>query len=352
LNNLTVTAVFFAFARVFAEHGLHLHTSARVLLGAGTTAGVVLQAVVLLPYLRGERLRFRPHFGDPAVARVLRLSLFVVGYVVVNQIGFWVVLALANGQRGAVSAFTIAFMFFQLPHALFAVSLLTALFPDLSHAAATDDWDAYRTHFSAGFRGVVYLLAPATAGYLILSGPVTRLVLARGFASASDAALVAGVLQALAAGLVFFSVFQFLTRCFYALQDTRTPTVANAVAVAVNTVINFPLFAWLGVRGLGFAQSIAYAVGAAALVWMLARRVPEGLHLKALPRPLVRICIAAGAMAGGVWIVARVAPGGDALTVTAAVGAGAILYLAFSQVAAVEEREILLVFLRRRNAGK
>src|SRR5207237_4858602 len=135
------------------------------------------------------------------------------------------------------------------------------------------DWDSYRRWFASGIRGVVFLLLPATLGYAILAGPVTRLLLARGFADVRDAALVAGVLRALTAGLLFFSAFQFLTRCFYALHDTRTPTALNAVAVAINTALNFPLFAWLGVSGLGYAQSIAYAVGVALLAWRLAGRV-------------------------------------------------------------------------------
>jgi len=348
LNNVTVAAVFFFYARVIGQHGLHLSTRAKVVLGAGTTAGVALQALVLLPYLRGDGLRFRARIADPAVARVARLSAFVIGYVVVNQIGLWVVLALANGRSGGVTAFTIAFMFFQLPHALFAVSLLTAIFPDISQAAIDEDWGAYRRWFASGLRGVVYLLLPATLGYAILAGPITRLVIARGFAGARDAALVAGVLQALVAGLLFFSAFQFLTRCFYALHDTRTPTALNAVAVAVNIAVNFPLFAWLGVAGLGYAQSIAYAVGVCLLAWRLAGRVPGGLHLRGLLGPFARMGAISAVMAAAVWVVARVHPGGDALTVAIAAGAGAILYLAFSQVARIEERELLLVFFRRR----
>ena len=171
----------------------------------------------------------------------------------------------------------------------------------------------------------------------------------RGFANAHDAALVAGVLRALTAGLLFFSAFQFLTRCFYALHDTRTPTALNAVAVAINTALNFPLFAWLGVSGLGYAQSIAYAVGVALLTWRLAGRVPGGLQLGSLVRPTARVALGSAVMAAAVGLVARLHPGGDAATVAIAVGAGAILYLAFSQVARVEERELLLVFFRRRS---
>jgi putative peptidoglycan lipid II flippase len=348
LNNIAVAAMFLFYARVIGEHSLHLSTTARIVLGAGTTAGVALQALVLIPYLRGDGLRFRARFRDPAVVRVARLSLFVAGYVVVNQIGFWMVFVLANGQRGGVTAFTIAFMFFQVPHALFAVSLLTALFPDISQAAALEDWPAYRRRVASGIRGVVYLLLPATIGYVILSAPATRLVLARGFADTRDAALVAGVFRGLGVGLVFFSAFQLLTRCFYALQDTRTPTAMNAAAVAVNVAVNFPLFAWLGVAGLGYAQSIAYAVGVGLLAWKLVGRVPGGLGLRGLVAPLGRIGVASVAMGAAVWLIAWVHPGGDLGTVTIAVGAGAILYLAFSQVARVEERELLLVFFRRR----
>jgi putative peptidoglycan lipid II flippase len=352
VNNVAVTAMFVAYARVIGQHGLHISPTARVTLGAGTTAGVVLQAILLVPYLRGDGLRFRARFTDPAVRRVAKLSAFVVGYVVINQIGFWVVLALANGRRGGVTAFTIAFMFFQVPHALFAVSLLTALFPDISQAAADGDWDAYRGWFASGVRGVAYLLLPATAGYLLLARPITRLILARGFANAHDALLVAGVLQALTIGLIFFSLFQLLTRSFYALHDTRTPTALNAVAVAVNTGINFPLFAWLGVAGLGYAQSIAYAVGAALLAWRLAVRVPGGLRLQELARPIGRMLAAAAAMGAIVALVALARPFDDALTVTIAVLAGAILYLAFSQVAGIEERELLLVIFRRTRGGR
>jgi putative peptidoglycan lipid II flippase len=342
LNNLVVVGTLVAYARVISEESLHLSLGAKTLLGAGTTAGVVLQAVVLLPFLRGERLRFNPRLNDPAVTRVVRLAVFVLGYVVVNQIGLWVVLALANGARGGVTAYQIAFIFLQLPHGLFAVSIITALFPDLSRAAATEDWETFRHWFATGVRGVFYLLAPAAIGYAILARPITRLILARGVADVRDAAAVASVLEAFAASLVFFSAFQLLTRSFYALGDTRTPTAINAVAVAANTIANLPLFAWLGVRGLGFGHAIGYATGTALLSAMLARRVPGGIDARSLATALARNLVVAAAMGFCVWVISRVVPGGDVVVVGVTAGAGAILYLAFSQVAGVEERSILL----------
>jgi putative peptidoglycan lipid II flippase len=347
LNNLVVAATLVAFARVVGTQSLVLDGGAKMLLGAGTTAGVVLQAIVLMPFLRGERLRPRFSFTDPAVTRVLRLATFVIGYVAVNQVGLWVVLALANGVRGGVTSWQVAFIFFQLPHGLFAVSLHTALFPDLSRAAQTGDWDTFRQRLATGIRGVAYLLAPAAVGYAVLAHPVTRLIVARGVADTKDAAAVASVLQCFAAGLVFFSAFALLTRAFYALPDTRTPSLLNAVVNGVMIALAFPLFFWLGVRGLALAHATSYLVGSLLLAFVLHRRVPGGLRLTHIAGVFARIAAAAAGMGVCVWILTRVIDGPDVVVVGAGVGAGAILYLAFSQVAGLEERSVLLQLLGR-----
>lgn len=348
LNNLVVTATFIAYARTVVAPSLELSTGAKVLLGAGTTAGVVLQAAIMLPALRGERLRPRFDLRDPAVGRVLRLAVFVIGYVVVNQIGLWVVLALANGVTGGVTSWQVAYMFFQLPHGLFAVSLHTALFPDLSRVASSGAWDDYREQLSAGIRGVVFLLAPAAVGYALLADPITRLLIARGVATDADAAAVGSVLVPFAGGLVFFSTFALLTRAFYALQDTRTPTMCNAACQAVLISLAFPLFQWFGVRGLAIGHALSYLVGVILLATLLERRVPGGLRLRRSLLPLVRIAVAAVGMGACVLALRALIGAPDLVLVGACVGAGAILYVAFSQVMGIEERLVLFSLLRRR----
>jgi putative peptidoglycan lipid II flippase len=348
LNNLVVAGTLLVFAQIVSRPTLELDTAARTLLGAGTTAGVVLQAIVLLPFLRGERLRPRFDLRDPAVQSARRLSVFVIGYVAVNQIGLWVVLALANGVRGGVTAWQVAFIFFQLPHGLFAVSLHSALFPDLARAAGTGDWGIFRQRLQTALRGVMFMIAPAAIGYAVLAHPITRLIVAHGIAEARDAAAVANVLRVLVAGLVFFSISAMFVRAFYALQDTRTPTMLNAGSVVVQIALSFPLFAWVGVRGLALAHASSYAVGVVLQAIVLGRRVPGGLQLRELVTPLVRIAAAAAGMGACVLGLSSVVGGSDLVVVGAGVGAGAILYLAFSQVARVDERRMVLHLLRAR----
>ena len=77
------------------------HRNQLLLLGLGTTAGVVLQAGLMVPSLRraGLRLTWRPDLHHPAVRTILRLSGWTFGLVVANQVALLVILALA-GQGG------------------------------------------------------------------------------------------------------------------------------------------------------------------------------------------------------------------------------------------------------------
>jgi hypothetical protein len=70
------------------------------------------------------------------------------------------------------------------------------------------------------------------------------------------------------------------------------------------------------------------------------------LGWSALIASLARTVAAAVVMGTGVAVINMVSPGGDLLTVVVAVGGGAILYLAFSQVVGLEERGIFLGLLR------
>jgi putative peptidoglycan lipid II flippase len=193
----------------------------------------------------------------------------------------------------------------------------------------------------------VYLLVPAAVGYGVLADPVTRLIIARGVAGVRDATAVASVLHAFAWGLAFFSTFHLFMRSFYALQDTRTPTMLNAVEVALHTMLNFPLFAWLGVPGLAYGHAISYAVATVLLGWVLARRIPGGLSLALLIVPIGRILAGAAVMGLAVAGIAAALRNNDVLVVAIAVPVGALLYLVVTRTLGAEEPASLASLLRR-----
>lgn len=259
-------------------------------LGLGTTLGVAAMAVALVPFLRrsGIALRWRFQPRHPAVRSVLRLSGWTVGFAAANQIAYLIILTLARTlEAGTVSAFNYAFIFFQLPHGLIAVSLMTAVLPELAEAALERDERGYRQRFREGLSLLLTFLVPATAGIVFLATPLIQLFLQRGNFDAEDTIRTADMLKAFAIGLPPFSIYMYAVRAFYARRDTRTPFYLNLAQNVVNVVAMFPIVWAFGPTGLALAYSASYWLIAVVALWILNRQVGHLLNSRAL-LPLLR----------------------------------------------------------------
>jgi putative peptidoglycan lipid II flippase len=234
-------------------------------------------------------------------------------------------LAIDSGV-GNLSAYTFAFIFFQLPHGLLAVSLMTTYLPDLSALANRHDLVGFRTRFMEGTRLLLLLVVPAAVGLALLARPLMDGllgVLGQTSSTTSDAGTTADILRMFAIGLPGFSVYLFTLRGFYALKDTRTPFLVNLAENGTNIAFAYALVGGLSVTGLGLAYSIAYLVGAALALYLLSRKVGR-LWSPAAGASIGRTALAATAMGAVVWCI--VAAVGDvsswsavALSIVAAV---------------------------------
>ena len=346
LNNVVVIAVFLALPRI-ADGSLTVRSvlddqGLVLLVGLGTTAGVVVMALALLPPLGRlhTHLRFLPRWKHPAVLTMLRLSGWTVGYVIANQIALLVVTILANGTDGGPFIYISAYAFFQMPHGLFAVSLMTTFTPEMARAATRNDLVALRTQLSRGIRLAALVVVPAAALYIGLARPIIVALLQRGAFSAADASAVADTLVAFSVGLLPFSIYLFAMRAFYARHDTFTPFWINCIENAVNIALAFPLYAWLGIPGLALAFALSYFVAAILTLGVLRVRL-SGIDGAQLASSLTRIT-AAGIVVGGVsWAVGELIGWSSLGHAVAAVVAGSLVggavYLGLLVLLRVEE---------------
>jgi putative peptidoglycan lipid II flippase len=297
---------------------------------------------------------------DPAIRKMAALSAYTIGYVVVNQLGYLLIPVISAPIRGGYTAYTNAFIFFQLPHGVFAVSVITALLPQMSEHAVARDWVAYREALSRGLRLTALVLVPAAIGYLVLAEPIVRLLVQHGNATRASADLIARVLSVFVLGLLSFSTFQLLLRAFYALQDTRTTLLVNVVSVTANVVVDIVLFTVLPtgwkVAGLAAGHAAAYTLGAGLLLWRLRGRV-GGLDGTRVTGAVARMLAAGVVMGLVVATVARVVQGlagagmlATLATVLTGVIAGLLAYLAAAQVLRVQELRLLFAVVQRRRA--
>jgi putative peptidoglycan lipid II flippase len=363
VNNVVVIALFVSLPRLVSGpltlRRVDTDTSLLVLLGIGTTAGIAAMAIVLLPALgrAGIRLRVLFEWRHPAVVTLMRLSGWTVGYVITNQIALWVVLLLANGTRGGVFAYLAAYAFFQLPHGLFAVSLMTAIAPELASAAARGDLEAMRDRLSLGLRMISVVVLPAAAAYIGLARPIVVAGLQRGQFHASDAARVADVLVAFSVGLIAFSVYLFCLRAYYSLKDTRTPFLINCFENALNIALAVVLYPWLGVRGLAFSFAGAY-IGAAIVTLVLLRGRLHGIGGARLAATAGRALVASAAVCAVTWLAGHLIGWHGTLQAIGAtalgLAAGAVVYVGIMALLGADELRMVwaaLPFTGRHGAG-
>jgi putative peptidoglycan lipid II flippase len=364
LNNVVVIATLFVFTGIASgPPGAWTHveriqhdTGLLLLLGLGTTAGIAAMALALVPSLRAAGMRFAPVFDwrHEAVRKMVRLSGWTIGYVIANQCALLFVLVLASGRDGGVSAYQYAFIFFQLPHGLFAVSLMTTITPELARAANAGDRAGLRSQFETGLRYLVVVVLPAAVAYVVLAQPVVG-ILARGAFNPHDAHVTADTLQALALGLLPFSVYLYVLRGFYALQDTRTPFFINCFENALNIVLALALFPHFGVQGLALAYAGAYGCAVVVALVVYVRRIGGGVtHDTA--RVVARAAIA-GLVLGVVAapVAGAIGDAGTAHAVAAAVGgavAGGLAYLVALRLLGVSEIGTILTLLRQRREAR
>ncbi|MGZ5128467.1 MAG: murein biosynthesis integral membrane protein MurJ [Actinomycetota bacterium] len=364
LNNLVVIATFGVYAWIL--HGGSPTSVADVtgaqtlVLAAGTTLGVVAMTVALWPSLRavGYRWHLRFDWNHPALRRLARLAGWVVVYVAANQLAYLVIIVLNRQVQGGITAYAAAFIVFSLPHAIFAVSIFTALLPAMSAAWSDRNVDDVRMLFSRGIRDTAVVIVPAAFGFIAIALPITRLLFQHGESHANDATLIADTLRAFAVGLPFFSMFQLLTRTFYSMQDTRTPALVNVGAAVVNVVADLVYFFVLdlGIPGLALGHATSYVAGTVALL-VIARGRLGGLDGARIGTTIAKV-VPLAALAGlAAWAMTLPFPGTGArlgtwlLEVALAVSAGLLVFLAGALIVRLPEVDDVKNAVRRRFRG-
>jgi putative peptidoglycan lipid II flippase len=368
LNNIVVIAVFFALPRVldgpFSVRDVLNDDGLLLLIGLGTTAGIVAMGLVLLPALRAAqvRLRFVADFRHAAVRKVIRLSGWTIGYVAANQVALAFVIVLANGvelQDGHGGAFVYnnAYLLFVLPYGLLSFPIMTAVAPELAAAARRVDRPALRHRFARSLRLSLTVLVPAAAVAVALGRPIVTAILQRGAVTAADAEIVADTLVGFAVGLPFFSTYLFALRAFYSLDDTKRPFIFGCMQNAVNVILALLLFEVFdqGIPGLALAHSGAYAFGAAVTIFVLSRRPPQGigsLRGRGIELTALRV-VAVSTVAGlAAWVLGKAIgwdTSGEAVvaTVVGLGAAGAITFVGLLALRVEEFSEVLDLVLRR-----
>ncbi|MEQ3550670.1 murein biosynthesis integral membrane protein MurJ [Pseudonocardia nematodicida] len=361
LNNVVVLGVLVVYVLMPGEISVdpvRMGDPKLLVLGLGTTLGIVVQALVLIPFMRRIGFSYRPVWGwDPRLSLAGGMALWIVGYVLVGQAGYIVTTRVAAASdAGSVSTYFYAWLLLQVPYGVLGVSLLTALMPRMSRAAAQGDTGQVVTDLSLGARLTIVGLMPIAAVLTAFGPEVGQALFSWGAGSGAGAERLGLTIAWSAFGLLPYAVTMLQMRVFYAMTDSRTPTLVQVgmVGVKIPLLLLCPLLLPPDrvVLGLAAANALSFVAGAVVGQWLLRRRlgrVRSGEVLACLAKVTLASALAAAVgwalvrLAGGV--VADWPVGGQAWTLLV-VGTLVTLPLAVAGMRLLRVRELDAVFRR------
>ena len=377
-NNVIAIATFLLFIAVAgtsaAADGI-LTTQQILILGVGTTLGVISQAVILFPVLRRAGYHWRPRFDwkGAGLGKAGGLAMWTIGLVLVNQATYVVITRLATqanvdaAAAGTVAAglttYQKAHLVFMLPHSVITISIVTAMLPALSRIAHAGDLRQVGSDIGTTMRTVAALIVPIAAVLFVTGSDLSILLFGYGAATPEQASLMGEIVSIFMIGLLPFTLFYVLLRGYYAMEDTRTPFYITVGLSAFWLITVLPLFEIAPAGGaqvamIALTYSLSYWVGLAVAWVLLARRV-GGVGSSRTIRSLLRIgaagLVSLGLMLGTHAILGRIFSAQlpddklAVLLILVVVGAvGAVSYWAAAWALRIKEVAAVTNLLRRR----
>jgi putative peptidoglycan lipid II flippase len=327
----------------------------------GVLLGGMLQLAVQVPMLwrKGFRPSFLTVFGHPGCRQIGRLMVPRMASSGIYQLNNFVdsifgSFSLVVGE-GGVAVLYFAYRLIQFPLGVFSTALSQAILPTLSAQGLESSRDNLLRTLSFGVRATLFVLLPATAGFIAASPLIVETLFSGGKFDAYAVEQTSRVLVCYSIGLTAFGLNRILQFCFFALKDTATPARISAVALACSVALNAALMFPLKISGIALATSITGLLSCVWLVDALRRRLPQ-LPVRECADSAARIALCSGlmwvfcALLGSVPFPKDASAGAHWLRLSGVIFSGAAVYVGSCWVLRVRELRELAAWARSRMA--
>lgn len=240
-----------------------------LLLGLGTTVGVVVQMLILLPALKRAGVDLRPLWGiDERLKSFGGMALAIIVYVAISQLGWIITTNIASASSAAApNIYQQHWLLLQVPYGIIGVTLLTALMPRLSRNAADGDDKAVVRDLTLATKLTFIALIPIVVFFTVFGRQIGIALFHYGAFEHSAAELLGLTLSFSAFTLIPYATVLLHLRVFYAREEAWTPTwiIAGITATKVVLSIAAPLVASSPdyiVILLGAANGFGFVAGA------------------------------------------------------------------------------------------
>jgi len=196
-------------------------------------------------------------------------------------------------STGAYTIFYFAQHLQLLPVSIIGMAFGQASLPYLAEMYQSHKINELRKVITDSLSNMFFVMMPVMLFFVVSRTPLVRLIYGGQRFDWTGTVLTAETMSFFAFSLPFHSCYYFLTRCFYAAQNSRTPFIVSICSIAGNAILSYIAVGYmeLPVWSLGLTFSITIILQTLALIFLLHIQL-GGLLLKIFFKELTKISIA------------------------------------------------------------
>ncbi len=190
---------------------------------------------------------------------------------------------------GSVTLIKYAHRFMGIPLGIFAVAFSTILLPYFT-TTKMDEPEKVEYYLHEALKLVLWVTIPATLIMMFFSQDIFVTIFASSSSKFPTARIpeAGWILGGFLSGLVFFSLNKILTTLFFALHNTKIPTIVTSLATLLNIGANYILVDRFGAPGLAYATSLCGLFQTILFIYLLQSNYEYRIHYKALGNFILR----------------------------------------------------------------
>lgn len=239
---------------------------------------VVAQILVMFMMLYSAKiLEFKYYFvlnlRDPKVKKVAVLTVPLLLGQFAESASLYVDRNLAATLgTGILSSMAYASLLTNAIGTLFASTVITATFPALSNFAINKKEEDFKSFFNKYFQILSFSLIPISVFVLLCSNDIVLCIFQNGALKSSSARIISESVIYYSIGILPLALQNYMVRCFYAFNDTKTPTYIVVLGLILNMILSIVGVNYWGHVGIASATSISYIFSFGVLVFLFKRK--------------------------------------------------------------------------------
>lgn len=261
----------------------------------GVIIGAFLFFIVQIPIIFVAEFDYRPVIHKSrTLLQFFRVTIPRIFTVATAQIEATIDLSLSSLiSAGSYTIFYLAQHLQLLPVSVIGISFGQASLPYMSEIYEEKNMDEFRKIVVNSILNLFFFIIPITVFFFFSNVNIVKIFYGSRKFDFDSTYLTSFTLTAFAFSIPFHSIYYFITRCFYACFDTRTPFYVSLFQISFNAILSliFILVFHLQVYSLAISFSTAMIISVVILLTRLYYKI-GGFDLKNLLLTTLRLLFA------------------------------------------------------------